>query len=51
LPREQFHLRGFAAAFRAFECDEQAFAHNFFNLNPLGESSTIQPLDFNSSRI
>jgi hypothetical protein len=22
---EQFHLRGFAAAFRAFKCDEQAF--------------------------
>ena len=28
--RQQFHLRGFAAAFRAFEGDEQAFAHNFF---------------------
>ena len=24
---EQFHLRGFAAAFRALECDEQTFGH------------------------
>src|SRR5476649_1773700 len=50
-PREEFDLRGFAAAFRAFKGDKQTFRHNFFNLNPFGESSMTQPLDFNSSRM
>src|SRR5271156_6061028 len=48
---EQRNLRGFAAAFRAFECDEQTFAHNFLNRAPLGVSSITQPFNFNSWRI
>src|ERR1700723_1154172 len=48
---QQRDLCGFAAAFRAFKRDEQAFAHNFFSLIPLGVSSMTQPLAFNSSRI
>ena len=31
-PCEHFYLRGFAAAFRAFKCDEQAFHCGFGNI-------------------
>ena len=30
--REQLHLRGFAAAFRAFKGDEQVFHYEFGNI-------------------